>query len=182
MADVVNTINFGTRKDETFCVSNSRRLFKRCRSLIGYSQVINSGSQVIGLGVRTQLTNDALGAETFSTETLWNPINNRINLQDAIPGDYIEVDVLIGGMLGGLLEVTAQLDFSVALDGSMVVGPAINNVLFGSGTIVESSRFTFVFVVTQIMKDNGIGIMITPNAASTFLNSRIMISRFVSTT
>lgn len=150
--------------------------------MLGYSQVINSGSQAFIGGTRTQLINDALGPDTFSTETLWNPINNRINLRDARVGDYLDVTVIIGGVFAGLLEARAQLDFSPTLDGSQVVGATVFNLLFAPIGSVQAGQFKFVFVVTQPMKDNGIGIMVTFGSAITVLNSRIMISRQVSET
>jgi len=177
-----NAINSSLRKDERYQVVNARSIQKQCRSILGYAQVINSGNQAVLAGVRTQLVNDAMGTDTFTTEMLWNRINNRINLQDAVVGDYIDVDVILTFQFGGLNQATVQLDFSPTLDGSQVVGPPQSRLIFSSGTAAEAFHYTFKFVVTDVMKQNGIGVMIVSSVALSYQNNRFMIERLSLTT
>lgn len=174
--------NPGVRKDENFNVINVVHIQKKTRSILGYSQLVNGGNQTINTGVRAQLTNDTLGG-SYSTETLWNPINNRINLQDAQVGDYIDVNLILPLQFSGIIQVIAQLDYSPLLDGSQVIDVPASRFIFSSGSTVEGLYYIFKFVVTQDMKNNGIGVMITPQSSNlTFQNSRLAIKRLFSTT
>jgi len=177
----LNIINSKFHKDERYCVTNSRTNQRQGRSMIGYSQVINSGNQTIST-TRTQVTIDGLGSDSYSTETLWSSVNNRINLQDAKVGDYINADVILPFQYSGLLQATCQLDYSATLDGSQVIGDPETHLILGSLGAQEAFLFTFKFVVTQTMKDNGIGIIATSTVSTTYYNIRLAIERSVSTT
>jgi len=175
--------NPGVRKDENFDVINVVHIQKKTRSILGYSQLVNSGNQTINVGVRTQLTNDGQGAGSYSTETLWNPINNRINLQDARVGDYLDVNLILPTQFSGIIQVIVQLDYSPLLDGSQVIDVPASRFIFSSGSKVEGLYYIFKFVVTQDMKDNGIGVMVTSQGNTlTFQNVRLAMQRLFSTT
>ena len=170
--------NFDTKNDDRFNFLDSRKILRRNRSLIGYSQPINSGTQALISGVRAQIFNDAQGAETISTENLWNPINNRINLQDAEVNDYIDVDIILTAPpIGVIFQVPLQLDFSPDLDGSQVISAPVTRTAIIFTVSPVSLHYSFKFIVTQQMKDNGIGIMVTPFGNYVLQNTRFTIER-----
>jgi len=178
--NAASAINYQTSKEERFNVVNARGVLLKDRSLIGYEQIFNSGSQALLVATRTQLVIDGLGSGGFSTATLWNPINNHINLQDAKVGDYIDCSLLLPFTMGGFVTtITVQLDFSPALDGSQVITPPIGNSILGSPGNFE---YNVKFNVTQEMKDNGIGIMVVANPANTIRGAELVLEVFPSVT
>jgi len=155
----VRSGNSGLRNDDRLGTMNSRKILKSCRSLFAYSQPINLGSQAVIAGVRTQLVDNESNPDSFTPTMLWNPINNRINLQDAKVNDYIDIDIIISGIsVGSILQASIQLDFSPGLDGSQVVSAPVTRFLV-VGPTLHSLHFSFKFVVTTPMKENGIGVM-----------------------
>lgn len=171
--------NYKTSKEGRFNVMDSRGVQFKNQSMIGYAQLLNSGSQVISGATRTQLTNNAQGTDTYYTEKLWNPINNRINLQDAVVGNYIDCQIFLPVTgVGFAIGVIVQLDYSPALDGSQVIGYPIANVTIGAGNYEVNIKFT----VTQEMKDNGIGIMVTPTVAITITGAKVVLENIPSQT
>jgi len=158
---------------------NSRGILCSDRSVTGYSQVINSSTQPVIAGVRTQVLNDGLGTDSFSTETFWNPINNRINLQDARVGDFMDIDIVLPGVpSGSVLQFAVQLDYSPALDGSQVISQTATRLSVFTIVSLVSLQYSFKFVVTQAMKDNGIGVMVTSFNNNVLVNSRFSMERF----
>lgn len=155
--------NFDTKNDDHFNVLDSRKILKKDVSIIGYDQPIHSGSQATIAGVRTQLINDGQGAGSYSTAVLWNPINNRINLQDAEAGDIIDINIIIASVsTGGVFQYLIQLDYSPLLDGSQVVTVPLTRLALVSVGNIIALDYEFRFVITQEMKENGIGVMATP--------------------
>lgn len=179
--ETFNDINFALYKDERFSTINSILNRRKSRSMIGYSQIIDSGSQNIPT-TRTQILIDGLGEETYSTEVMWNPITNRINFLDAQVGDYTDLDIILNFQYSGLVQMSCQLDYSSALDGSKVIGPPETRIIFSNGLEQVAFLFTFKFMITQEMKDNGIGIMTISSVATTLYNSRLTVERLDSTT
>lgn len=170
----------GLHKDDRFGTTDSQKILHWDRSLTAYSQLVNLGSQAVVAGVRTQLIDDTLGVDTFTPKTLWSPVNNRINFLNANVGDYIDIDILISSLTSGsILQISVQLDYSPSLDGSLVITAPITRIAVYGATPVIGLHYSFKFVVTQVMKDNGIGIMITPFSSYTLEDTRLMIERFV---
>jgi hypothetical protein len=172
--------NFGVEKDGDFDTSFADSYFSGTKAYVDYSQYENSGSQVMVALTRTQVTIDALGPRTDINELLWNPINNRINFIDANVGDYVDVNVALTFTLGGLINVQIELDYSLALDGSLLAGGPSNISIIGSAT-PDVLLFNFKFVVSSEMKENGIGIMATPSVGLTFPNTILNIEKNVIT-
>ena len=172
--------NFKVSKEERFDTANARSVLLKQRTLIGYSQLYNSGVQAFVASTRTQLINDGLGPNGFSTVTLWNPINNRINLQDAKAGDYIRCYLLLPYSGSGFIpSLRVQLDYSPLLDGSQVINnPILDTVLAGGGYY----QYSINFVVIQDMKENGIGIMGTSSIGATVTGAKLVLEMFPSTT
>lgn len=172
--------NYRVSKEERFDTADARKVLLNQRTLIGYSQLYNSGSQAFTIATRTQLVIDGLGANGFSTVTLWNPINNRINLQDAKVGDYIRCYLLLPYSGSGFVpSLRIQLDYSPLLDGSQIINyPVLATVLAGGGNY----QYSIDFVVTPDMKENGIGIMGTSSIGATVTGAKLTLEMFPSTT
>lgn len=174
----------GTRNDDRMGTINSRSILRSDKSLFAYSQPINLGSQVVSSGIRTQITDNQLNPDTFLPKRLWNPINNRINLIDAEVNDYIDIDIIISAVpVGSIFQASIDLDYSPALDGSLVITPPITRILVIGGVIPpQSLHYSFKFVVTAPMKENGIGIMVRPFGLYTLVDTRLMIERLTAPT
>jgi len=170
--------NFDIKNDDRFNVLNSRKILKKDVSIIGYDQPINSGSQATIAGVRTQLLNDGQGTGSYSTAVLWNPINNRINLQDAQIGDFIDINIILASVsTGGIFQFPLELDYSPLLDGSQVVTNPITRLALVTAGNMVALDYEIKFVITQEMKENGIGVMVTPFASYTLVNTYFSIVR-----
>jgi len=170
----------GLRKDEKFGTTNSRKILHLDESLTAYSQLINLGNQSVTGGTRTQLTDDGQGFGTVSTKTLWNSVDNRINLLDARVNSYIDVGIVLASQTSaGVFQASIQLDYSPSLDGSQVITVPITRYIEYTGGVTVALHYSFKFIVTQDMKDNGIGIMVTPYASYTLENTRLTIERLV---
>jgi hypothetical protein len=124
--------NFAIKRDEKFnrvTSSTYRNNNPRKLAVVNYSQVENSGSQAVLSLVRTQVVNDALGANSIINEILWNPVNNRFNFIDANVGDYFDLNIVFNITIAGVIQASAQLDFSPALDGSQVVSAKVTHLV-----------------------------------------------------
>jgi len=164
--------NYKTSKEERFNVINSIDVQFNERSLISYAQILDSGSQAITASTRTQLTIDGLGTGNYSTGTFWSSVDNKINLQDAVVGDYIDCQVFLPVTgVGATISVLVELDFSSALDGSELVTFPIANTSQNAGNY----EYNVKFYVTQTMKDNGIGIMVTPTVNITVTGAKLAL-------
>ena len=173
-------VNFNTSKEQRFDTSNAKSVSLSGKTFIGYSQTFNSGAQSLLAGVRTQLTVDGLGAGTTSTQILWDPVNNRINLQDSKVGDYIDCYLLLPYVGSGFIpSLTVQLDFSPTLDGSQVITqPIVGSVL----SIGGNYEYNIKFSVTEPMKENGVGIMVVSSVNATITGAQIVLENMVGTT
>ena len=172
--------DYKTRNDPRFNTTNSRNVRLQNRSFVGYSQNFNSGTQALPALTRTQLTNNALGANTFSSARLWNPINNRMHLLDSRVGDYIDAHIVIPiDGAPALPNLIVELDFSPALDGSQVIGRPQSVSVFA---LLGDPEFDFKFAVTSAMKANGVAIMVTPSGAFTSTSSELMLENYPTTT
>lgn len=165
--------DFKVDKDERFNIMDSRNVQLRDRSFIGYAQLFNSGSQVLSASTNTQLVIDALGTDTYSTQNLWNSVNNKINLADAKVGDYIDCHLFLNPTTGSsfIVSVFVYFDYSPNLDGSKLITYPLTNTTVGR----SNYEFNIKFYVTQEMKDNGIGIIVRSNIAMTLSNSKLVL-------
>lgn len=146
------------------------------KSALDYSQFENSVAQIIPAVTRTQVVIDALGPNTISNERIWNPANNRLSLIDADVGDYLVVNVSLTTTIGFLANISTQLDYSPALDGSLVVTGPTSRTILGSAT-PDTLFFNFKFVVNSLMKTNGIAIMTITNAPATFVGNMVQVEK-----
>jgi len=175
------TFNFSTRRDEKFDnleASGYKNTNPRSLPAVGYTQIENSGSQAVLSLVRVQLTNDTLGTNSVLSELVWNPVNDRFNFIDANVGDYIDLNVVLNITTVGLIQVSIELDFSPALDGSQTVSAKVTRLVVPTGG-TDSLFFNFKFVLTDDMKTNGIGAMATPFGAYTLDNTMFNVERTI---
>jgi hypothetical protein len=148
--------------------------------LVRYSYMTNSGDQAIVLNVSTQLTIDGLGADTVDRNGLWNTVTNRTQLESVDVGDILEIEVFFDITILGLVAPLINLDYSLALDGSLLIPPIRYNVL-NIGTVPSNRpgfNYLFTFQVTQDMIDNGIAATALNTASITLGNPSIMIKHF----
>jgi len=172
-------INQKTYNDERFNVMDSRSILQRDRPILGYGQYIADQPQVLPSTTRIQVLNNAQDSETFFTENLWYPLINRFNLQDAKVGDIMSINIVLAAVpSGSVLQLAIQLDYSPALDGSLVISQTVKRLVISAGSATRGIEANFKFVVSQAMKDNGIAVMVTPFAPYVLSYIRFIAKRF----